>query len=153
MFLYFQKTECSGKSNLLPVCYRSNILSAQKNCPPSETMTHIYKNSKNSASTLPCTSSPHAAAGPSAITLWRTPTKLTGNLALPLLDTPLETSCAIFITFNEMSTVLHHIGFFAMGGGGEESCSAPSAAAAAQREARKQRSGGGGGGGGGSATA
>ncbi len=47
------------------------------------------------------------ATGPIAITLWRTPVKLTGDLALPLLDTPFEAICAIFITFNEMSTVLH----------------------------------------------
>jgi hypothetical protein len=46
-----------------------------------------------------CTSGTYAAAGPIAITLWRTPTKLTGDLALPLLDTLFEAICAIFITF------------------------------------------------------
>ncbi len=32
---------------------------------------------------------PHGAARPYADTLWRTPAKLMGNLALTLLDTPL----------------------------------------------------------------
>jgi hypothetical protein len=95
-------------------------------------------NSKNFASALPCSSGPHAAAGPSAIILWRTPAKLKGDLALPLLDTPFEVICAIFITFNEMSTVLHHIGFIATGGG-EESCSAASAAAARRWRQRWRR--------------
>jgi hypothetical protein len=60
---------------------------------------------------LPCSPSPYAAAGPYAITLWRTPPKLTGDLALPLLDPPIEAYRVIFITLNEMSVVLHHSGF------------------------------------------
>jgi hypothetical protein len=44
---------------------------------------------------------PHGAARPSAATLWRTPAKLMGDLALPLLDTPIEAHRAIFIIFNE----------------------------------------------------
>jgi hypothetical protein len=43
----------------------------------------------------------HVAAQPYAATLWRTPAKLMGDLALPLLDTPIEAQRAIFIIFNE----------------------------------------------------
>jgi hypothetical protein len=42
------------------------------------------------------------------------PAKLMGDLALPLLNTPFEAICAIYITFNEMRTVLHLIGFIAV---------------------------------------
>jgi len=43
----------------------------------------------------------HGAAQPYAATLWRTPAKLMGDLALPLLDTSIEVHRAIFIIFNE----------------------------------------------------
>jgi hypothetical protein len=56
----------------------------------------------------------YAATGPFAITLWRMPAKLTGNLAVPLLYSSIETDCAIFISFNEISTVLYHSGFIAV---------------------------------------
>ncbi len=46
-----------------------------------------------------------------AVTLWRTPAKLMGNLALPLFDPPIEAARAILIILNEMSAVLHHSGF------------------------------------------
>jgi hypothetical protein len=85
-------------------------------------------------SALPCSSGPYATVGPIAITLWRTPTKLTGNLALPLLDTPFEAIWVIFITYNEMSTVLHHIGFIVKEGGGARS-------PAARHQQWQQRSG------------
>ena len=40
--------------------------------------------------------------------------KFTGNLALPLLDTPIEAACALFLISNELSAVLHHGRFFAV---------------------------------------
>ncbi len=66
-----------------------------------ETTTHKQINSKNSHTWLTAPPHPHDAAQPYTITLWRTPTKLMGNLALPLLDTPVEAHHAIFIIFNE----------------------------------------------------
>jgi hypothetical protein len=44
---------------------------------------------------------PHGVARPYAITLWRTPAKLAGDLALSLLNTPVEAHRAISIIFNE----------------------------------------------------
>ena len=82
---------------ILPATVRKNCC-----CPQ-----HTQKNSKTPTSALPCSSGLYAAKGPIAITLWRTPTKLTGDPNLPLLDTPIEAICVIFITFCEISTVLH----------------------------------------------
>ncbi len=134
------------------LCPRKNTVCKPPQCTSAKTP-------KNSPSALPCSSGPHAAAGPSAITLWMTPTKLTGNLAPPLLDTPFKAICVIFITFNEMSTILHHVGFIATGGGARSpaarrqwqlQCSGKRDGSAA---AVRQHQGGSGGSGGGSATA
>ena len=54
---------------------------------------------------------PYSAVRPYAFTLWRTPPKFTGDLALPLLDTPIEAACAVFIISNELSTALYPSGF------------------------------------------
>ena len=51
------------------------------------TISSIYHTYLKNA--LPCSSSPYAAAGPIAITIGSTPTKLTCVLARPLVDTPL----------------------------------------------------------------
>jgi hypothetical protein len=59
------------------------------------------KNSKNSRVRLTAPPNPHGVARPYAIILWRTPAKLAGDLALSLLNTPVEAHRAIFIIFNE----------------------------------------------------
>jgi hypothetical protein len=63
--------------------------------------TQAKKTPKTNTSGSPTSPDPHGAARPYAITLWRTPAKLMGDLALPLLDTPIEAPHAIFIIFNE----------------------------------------------------
>jgi hypothetical protein len=37
-----------------------------------------------------------------------------GDLALPLLDPPIEAACTIFIILSEMSAVLHHSRFISV---------------------------------------
>ena len=66
---------------------------------------------KTVASALTCSSGPYAAGEQIAITPWRTPTKLTGDPDLPLLDVPSEAICAICFTFHDMSTLLHRTEF------------------------------------------
>ena len=95
------------------VPYRSQELLFCKSClwsssPPPN---HNPPEKKTVASTLLCSSGPYAAAGKITITPWRTPTELTGDPDLPLLDTPSEAICAICFTFHEMSTLLHRSKF------------------------------------------
>jgi hypothetical protein len=73
----------------------------------------MQKNSQKHVSGSPCSPRSYGAAQPYAITLWRMPAKLTGDLTLPLLNTPIKAARAIFIIFNELSAALHHSGFFA----------------------------------------
>ncbi len=89
-------------------CYRSQKLLVCKNCSwSSSPPNHNPHEKKLVALALPCSSGPYAAAGQIAITPRRTPTKLTGDPDLPLLDTPSKAICAICFTFHEMSTLLH----------------------------------------------
>ena len=89
-------------------------MSVLKKCPIdlSPTPQHTtQKTTKKHFGATVFSSSPYADAGPIAITVGSMPTNLTGNLSQPLVDTPLIAICTVFITFNEISTVLHHSGF------------------------------------------
>jgi hypothetical protein len=88
---------------------RAKILSAS--CPRTP-QTHKQKNSKHRLCPPPCPPDPYGAERPYAITLWRTPAKLTDNLAIHLLNTLIEAPCAIIITLNEIIAVPHLGGFY-----------------------------------------
>ena len=90
-----------------PATGRKNCSFAKtaRGSPLPQTTTH--NNKKTLASALLCSSGPYDAAGQIAITRWTTPTKLTGDPDLPLLNTPSEAICASCFTLHVMSSLLH----------------------------------------------
>ena len=92
----------------------THCATGHKNCSFAKTargsplpQTTAHNKKKTLASTLPCSSGPYVTAGQITITRWRTPTKLTGDPDLPLLNTPSEAICASCFTLHVMSSLLH----------------------------------------------
>ena len=60
---------------------------------------HTRKKLQKTRGGSPVRPGPYAAAGPFAITLWRTPAKLTGNRAVLLLGPPIKAAFARYSSF------------------------------------------------------